>query len=98
MYQLLQANPDLGKYLITTLHSTKLARKSKQRKTLFCMESPSSSCSHRRNMLVADSKPLNDPHSSSEQPATLKMLQQGGSEPYKMELASDTLWTHRGKL
>ena len=25
-----------------------------------------------------------------------KMLQQGGSEPYKMELASDTLWTLSG--
>jgi len=25
------------------------------------------------------------------------MLQQGGSEPYKMELASDTLWTLSGK-
>ena len=24
------------------------------------------------------------------------MLQQGGSEPYKMDLASDTLWTLRG--
>ena len=31
------------------------------------MESQSS-CSHRRNMLVADSKPLTKPHSSSEQP------------------------------
>jgi hypothetical protein len=48
------------------------------------------------NMLVEDSKPLNEPHSSSEQSATIKVLQQGGSEPYKMELASDTLWTHRG--
>ena len=25
------------------------------------------------------------------------MLQQGGSEPYKMDLASDTLWTLSGK-
>ena len=35
-------------------------------------------------------------HSSSEQPVTGKMLQQGGSEPYKIELASDTLWTLSG--
>ena len=45
-------------------------------------------------MLVADSKPLTKPHSSSEQPD--KRIQQGGSEPYEMELASDTLWTHIG--
>ena len=31
------------------------------------------------NMLVADSKPLTKPHSSSEQPD--KRIQQGGSEP-----------------
>ena len=48
-------------------------------------------------MLVADSKPYTKPHSSSEHPATGKMLQQGGSEPYKMDLASDTLWTLSGK-
>jgi hypothetical protein len=47
-------------------------------------------------MLVADSKPYTKPHSSFEHPATRKMLQQGGSEPYKMELASDTLWTLSG--
>ena len=47
-------------------------------------------------MLVVDSKPYTKPHSSSEHPATGKMLQQGGSEPYKMELASDTLWTLSG--
>ena len=49
-----------------------------------------------KNMLVVDSKPYTKPHSSSEHPATGKMLQQGGSEPYKMELASDTLWTLSG--
>ena len=48
-------------------------------------------------MLVVDSKPYTKPHSSFEHPATGKMLQQGGSEPYKMELASDTLWTLSGK-
>ena len=48
-------------------------------------------------MLVVDSKPYTKPHSSSEHPATGKMLQQGGSEPYKMDLASDTLWTLSGK-
>ena len=47
-------------------------------------------------MLVADSKPLSDPHSTSEHPATVSILQQGGSEPYKMDLTSDTLWTHIG--
>ena len=43
---------------------------------------------------------LTKTHSSSEHPATGKMLQQGGSEPYEMELASsvDTSWNNSNNL
>ena len=54
---------------------------------------------HRRSMLVEDSKPLSENltrHQNNLQQE--KLLQRSGSEPYKMELASDTLWTLSGKL
>ena len=60
------------------------------------MESSSFACATGENMLVADSKPPNETHSSSEQSATNKNLQQSGSEPLKMDLTSDTMWTLNG--
>ena len=50
----------LNKIFVTTCIARSYLERVKQQKTLFFMESPSSSCSHRRNMLVADSKPLNE--------------------------------------
>ena len=47
------------------------------------------------SMLVEDSKPLTN--LTPRQNNLIKGYQQGGSEPYEMELAGDTLWTHSGK-
>ena len=44
------------------------------------------------NMLIVDSKPINEPHSSSEQSAIRKILQQRGSDSIKNGVWQVTLW------